>query len=99
MRTYIEYGTKENHNPLLNEKMKAIRSYDDFLQLVEDEKYGWISCIAAFHEVWRFDEDWVNDQLIEFFCDELLFYAVENVLRDRANIDNYPLHEKESLHG
>ena len=68
--------------------MKHIRSYDDFLQLVENEKYGWLPCVASFHRVWRFDVDWVEDQFIEFFFDELLSYAVENVLQDNTNTDN-----------
>lgn len=99
MRTFVDYGTDEIQNHVLNEKMKHIRSYDDFLQLVENEKYGWLPCVAAFHRVWRFDVDWVEDQFIEFFFDELLSYAVENVLQDNTNTDNCPLHEKENIHG
>lgn len=99
MRIITDYGTNENQNPILNAKMKSICSYDDFLQLVENEKYGWLPCVAAFHKVWRFDEDWVEDQFIEFFFDELLSSAVENVLQKHANTDDCPLHEKEIIHG
>ena len=86
MQFLVTYGTEEPRSEILDQKMKEIRSYDDFLTL--QEEYGWLPCVASFHATWRFSMNWVQDQLAEFFFDELLPYAIEN----RINED-FPIYD------
>ena len=86
MQFLVTYGTEEPRSEILDKKMKEIRSYDDFLAL--QEEYGWLPCIASFHATWRFHTNWVEDQLAEFFFDELLSYAIESRIKEVIDISN-----------
>ena len=89
MQFNVTYGTEEPRSEILDKKMKEIRSYDDFLAL--QEEYSWLPCVAAFHATWRFSMNWVQDQLAEFFFDELLPYAIENRIEETLNHLTWPM--------
>ena len=86
MQFLVTYGTEEPRSEILDQKMKEIRSYDDFLTL--QEEYNWLPCVASFHATWRFSMNWVQDQLAEFFFDELLPYAIENRIEEVIKTSN-----------
>ncbi len=91
MQFIVNYGIEEPRNVILDQKIKEIRSYDDFITL--QEKYGWLPCVAAFHATWGFNENWVSDQLAEFFFEELLTYAIENRIEEKINHLTRPMGE------
>lgn len=80
MRIYYDYQDHTTPNEELDQKMKDITSYDDFVGLAES--YNWVQATASFDRVFGFNEKHVDELMMEAFYDEFLFYFIEDRLDD-----------------
>lgn len=81
MQIHYDYQYHATPNEGLDQKMKAITSYDDFVSLAES--YNWVQATASFDRVFGFNEKHVDELMMEAFYDEFLFHLIE------ARLDDY----------
>ena len=80
MRIYYDYQEHATPNEELDQKMRSIASYDDFVDLAHS--YNWVQATASFDRVFGFNEKHVDELMMEAFYDEFLSYFIEAQLDD-----------------